>query len=324
MLADPLLGDRVLIAEPWDIGPGGYQLGNFPPPFLEWNDRYRDGVRRFWRGDRHMLGAFATALAGSSRRVRRRPVDPQRQLHRRARRLHARRPRRLSPQAQPGQRRAQPRRPRREPVLEQRPRRARPTIRRSSRPRRPRPARAARARCSPRRGTIQLTAGDEFGRSQRGNNNAYAQDNAITWLDWDRPRPRARGLVRPAVRAAPRDAGARRPAAADRRAGSRRAARRRLADARRATQGRPSTGSIPRDRRSRWCLRRRRRRAARRAVQPRRGRRCASAAATAGPRLARRDRRRRRGARAQRRLRLRDGGFRRRGGKPLSPRPRRP
>ncbi len=42
MLADPVLGDRVLIAEPWDIGPGGYQLGNFPPPFLEWNDRYRD------------------------------------------------------------------------------------------------------------------------------------------------------------------------------------------------------------------------------------------------------------------------------------------
>ena len=50
--ADPVLGDRVLIAEPWDIGPGGYQLGNFPPPFLEWNDRFRDDVRRFWRGDR--------------------------------------------------------------------------------------------------------------------------------------------------------------------------------------------------------------------------------------------------------------------------------
>ena len=49
---DPVLADRVLIAEPWDIGPDGYQLGNFPPPFLEWNDRYRDDVRRFWRGDR--------------------------------------------------------------------------------------------------------------------------------------------------------------------------------------------------------------------------------------------------------------------------------
>ena len=49
---DPVLAGRVLIAEPWDIGPGGYQLGNFPPPFLEWNDRFRDDVRRFWRGDR--------------------------------------------------------------------------------------------------------------------------------------------------------------------------------------------------------------------------------------------------------------------------------
>ena len=63
---DPWLHDRVLIAEPWDIGPGGYQLGNFPAPWLEWNDRYRDRVRRFWRGDAHTLGDFATALAGSS------------------------------------------------------------------------------------------------------------------------------------------------------------------------------------------------------------------------------------------------------------------
>jgi glycogen operon protein len=46
---DPLLKDRILIAEPWDVGPGGYQLGNFPAGWLEWNDRYRDDVRRFWR-----------------------------------------------------------------------------------------------------------------------------------------------------------------------------------------------------------------------------------------------------------------------------------
>ncbi|HET9068504.1 MAG TPA: glycogen debranching enzyme GlgX, partial [Amaricoccus sp.] len=63
---DPLLHDRILIAEPWDIGPCGYQLGRFPAPWLEWNDRFRDRARRFWRGDTHMLGDFATALAGSS------------------------------------------------------------------------------------------------------------------------------------------------------------------------------------------------------------------------------------------------------------------
>ena len=63
---DPLLRQCKLIAEPWDIGPGGYQLGNFSAPWAEWNDRFRDDVRRFWRGDAGMLGALATRLAGSA------------------------------------------------------------------------------------------------------------------------------------------------------------------------------------------------------------------------------------------------------------------
>jgi glycogen operon protein len=64
--ADPVLSRRKIIAEPWDIGPGGYQLGNFPADWAEWNDRYRDDVRRFWRGDPGTLGALATRIAGSS------------------------------------------------------------------------------------------------------------------------------------------------------------------------------------------------------------------------------------------------------------------
>ncbi len=63
--ADPWLADRVMIAEPWDIGPGGYQLGNFPADWLEWNDRYRDDVRRFWRGD-GPANVLATRMAGSA------------------------------------------------------------------------------------------------------------------------------------------------------------------------------------------------------------------------------------------------------------------
>ncbi len=63
--AEPLLADRVMIAEPWDIGPGGYQLGNFPANWLEWNDKYRDDVRRFWRGD-GTIGDVVTRIAGSS------------------------------------------------------------------------------------------------------------------------------------------------------------------------------------------------------------------------------------------------------------------
>ena len=66
VVSDPVLADRILIAEPWDIGPGGYQLGNFPPPFLEWNDRARDDIRRFWRGDRWTVGELATRPATAS------------------------------------------------------------------------------------------------------------------------------------------------------------------------------------------------------------------------------------------------------------------
>ena len=62
---DPVLRGAKLIAEPWDIGPGGYQLGNFPEGWGEWNDRYRDAARRFWRGDGGMRGEIATRIAGS-------------------------------------------------------------------------------------------------------------------------------------------------------------------------------------------------------------------------------------------------------------------
>lgn len=63
---DPILSQVKLIAEPWDVGPGGYQVGNFPPGWTEWNGKYRDNVRRFWKGDGGLASEFATRLAGSS------------------------------------------------------------------------------------------------------------------------------------------------------------------------------------------------------------------------------------------------------------------
>jgi glycogen operon protein len=63
---DPLLSRCAMIAEPWDIGAGGHQLGAFPPRWGEWNDHFRDTVRRFWRGDRGNLGDFTTRIAGSA------------------------------------------------------------------------------------------------------------------------------------------------------------------------------------------------------------------------------------------------------------------
>jgi glycogen debranching enzyme GlgX/4-alpha-glucanotransferase len=65
LAADPLLVNARLIAEPWDVGPGGYRLGQFAPSFAEWNDRFRDAARRFWRGDPGLRGEVATRIAGS-------------------------------------------------------------------------------------------------------------------------------------------------------------------------------------------------------------------------------------------------------------------
>src|SRR6202008_4066669 len=63
---DPEIGKLKLIAEPWDLGPNGYQLGNFPPGWAEWNGRYRDTIRRFWKGDKGLVADVASRVAGSS------------------------------------------------------------------------------------------------------------------------------------------------------------------------------------------------------------------------------------------------------------------
>ena len=63
---DPVVSQAKLIAEPWDVGPGGYQVGNFPPRWTEWNGKYRDTVRDYWRGEPHTIGEFAARLSGSS------------------------------------------------------------------------------------------------------------------------------------------------------------------------------------------------------------------------------------------------------------------
>ncbi|MER9349114.1 glycogen debranching protein GlgX [Mesorhizobium sp. M0227] len=184
MRDDPLLADRVLIAEPWDIGSDGYQLGNFPPPFLEWNDKYRDDVRRFWRGDAGMVGALATRLAGSSDVFATNRQNASRTVnfiaaHDGMTLADIVRYERKHNEANGEQNRdghnenlswnngvegdAD------DPAV--------PTARLNDQ-------RALLATLFASRGTIMLTAGDEFGRTQQGNNNAYAQDNEITWLVW--------------------------------------------------------------------------------------------------------------------------------------------
>ena len=122
---DPVISQVKLIAEPWDIGEGGYQVGNFPPLWTEWNGRYRDTIRDFWRGAEATLPEFASRLRRLRRPLSERPAPPagQHQLHHRARRLHPARPRLLQRQAQRRQRRGRQGRLRRQPVLELRRRR---------------------------------------------------------------------------------------------------------------------------------------------------------------------------------------------------------
>ncbi len=184
MADDPVLGDRIMIAEPWDIGPGGYQLGNFPTNFLEWNDRFRDGVRRFWRGDDRMTGELATRLAGSSDMFQQEGSDTTRSINFIAAHdgfsLHDL----VSYEHKHNAANGEDNRDGHDDNLSWNNGvegdNSAPEIvekRRSD-------VMALLATLFASRGSIMLTAGDEFGRSQKGNNNAYAQDNDITWLDW--------------------------------------------------------------------------------------------------------------------------------------------
>lgn len=182
--ADPILADRVLIAEPWDIGPNGYQLGDFRPPYLEWNDRYRDDIRRFWRGDTGAVGALATRLAGSSDVFAKEGRSASRTVNFIAAHDGMTLADIVAYEAKHNQANGEKNRDGHNENLSwnngvegETPDKAVAEARSGDR-------RALLATLFASRGTIMLTAGDEFGRTQKGNNNAYAQDNAITWLDW--------------------------------------------------------------------------------------------------------------------------------------------
>jgi isoamylase len=181
---DPVVSQVKLIAEPWDLGEGGYQVGNFPPLWTEWNGQYRDNVRDFWRGEPHNLAEFASRLTGSSDLYQndgRRPWasinfvtahdgftlrdlvsyndkhnlangedNRDGESHNRSWNCGAE-----GETDDPA-------------VLALRARQQRNFI----------------ATLFLSQGVPMLLHGDEIGRSQRGNNNAYCQDNDISWVDW--------------------------------------------------------------------------------------------------------------------------------------------
>lgn len=181
--ADPVLSTRLMIAEPWDIGPGGYQLGQFPAGWAEWNDRYRDDVRRFWRGDGG-IGALATRLAGSSDLfdpASRRPSDS---INFVAAHDGFTLADTVSFASKHNEANGEGNRDGHSGEVSWNDGAEGPStaaeivaLRRSH-------VRAMLASLLLSRGTPMIAMGDELGRSQRGNNNAYAQDNPITWIDW--------------------------------------------------------------------------------------------------------------------------------------------
>lgn len=183
---DPVLTDRIMIAEPWDIGPGGYQLGNFPRNFLEWNDRYRDDVRRFWRGDTDTIGTLATRLAGSSDIFQRSGATQTRTVNF----VAAHDGMTLADVAAYGRKHneanGEDNRDGHDENFSWNNGVEGQTVDQKVKAEREHDVRALLTTLFMSCGTIMLTAGDEFGRTQKGNNNAYAQDNELTWLDWTR------------------------------------------------------------------------------------------------------------------------------------------
>lgn len=179
---DPLLRDRWIIAEPWDVGHGGHRLGAFPAGWGEWNDRFRDDVRRFWRGDAGSMGAFATRLAGSRDVFAARPATDSVNVitahdgftladlvaHTRKHNAANGEDNRDGTDDNLSWNHGVEGRTEDPGIL----------------PRRRADARAVLATLLAARGTPMLSMGDEAGRSQGGNNNAWCQDNATSWFDW--------------------------------------------------------------------------------------------------------------------------------------------
>ncbi len=188
---DPVISQSKLIAEPWDVGPGGYQIGQFPPLWTEWNGKYRDTVRDFWRGEPATLGEFASRITGSSDLYQhdgRRPYasinfvtahdgftmydlvaynGKHNEANGEGNRDGADDNRSWNCGAEgdtddPA-------------VLELRHRQQRNLM----------------GTLLLSQGVPMILGGDEIGRTQQGNNNAYCQDNEVSWVDWSRAEPNA-------------------------------------------------------------------------------------------------------------------------------------
>ncbi|MBN9886543.1 glycogen debranching protein GlgX [Salipiger abyssi] len=182
---DPVLASKKLIAEPWDIGPGGYQLGSYPPPFAEWNDQYRDSVRRFWRGDVGHVPVLADRITGSAGHFDHSGRAPTASVNLLTAHDGYTLNDLVSYVERHNEANGEDNRDGHGENYSDNFGVEGPTDNEEILTARALRRRNMMATLLFSQGTPMILAGDELGNSQMGNNNAYAQDNEIGWIDWE-------------------------------------------------------------------------------------------------------------------------------------------
>jgi isoamylase len=192
---DPLLSQVKLIAEPWDCGPGGYQVGSFPPGWAEWNDRYRDTVRSFWKGDEGKAPEMASRLAASADLFNKRGRKPWASVNFITAHDGFTLNDLVSYNDKHNEANGENNQDGIANNLSWNCGAEGPTEDQEINKLRERQKRNMLATLFFSQGTPMLLAGDEFGRTQKGNNNPYCQDNEISWVDWEGIKEAGRSLM---------------------------------------------------------------------------------------------------------------------------------
>ncbi|OOH82444.1 glycogen debranching protein GlgX [Leptospirillum ferriphilum] len=182
---DPVVSQVKLIAEPWDIGEGGYQVGNFPPLWTEWNGRYRDCIRRFWKGEGRQVAELATRLSGSSDLYEQGGRRPHASINFITAHDGFTLNDLVSYNQKHNEANGEDNRDGTDDNISWNCGEEGPTDNSEIRELRARQMRNFLATLLLSQGVPMVLGGDEFGRTQQGNNNAYCQDNPITWFDWN-------------------------------------------------------------------------------------------------------------------------------------------
>ena len=193
---DPTLSGVKLIAEPWDTGEGGYQVGSFPPGWSEWNDRYRDTMRRFWKGDAGLVPDLASRMAGSSDIFARRGRRPWASVNFITAHDGFTLNDLVSYNHKHNQENGEDNRDGSTNNNSWNCGAEGPTSNQAVLRLRERQMRNLMFVLLLSQGIPMITAGDELARTQRGNNNAYCQDNELSWIRWDEIDEHGQNLLR--------------------------------------------------------------------------------------------------------------------------------